>query len=88
MFMHIFICYYQINGRCADKSPVGQKPRRAEAPRFWQLGRKPRDFKNKFNYLLFLLAPIFFNLLVSIMIIIKRRHYRNVEFALQIAIIE
>ena len=23
----------------------GQKPRRAEAPRFWQLGRKPRNFK-------------------------------------------
>ena len=37
---------------CADKSPEGQKPRRTEAPRFCQLGQKPRDtFKHNLNNL-------------------------------------
>ena len=52
----------------------GQKPRRAEAPRFWQLGRKPRDFKNKFNYFLFLLAQ-FLTIAMS-----NLRHPMNVAF--------
>ena len=59
-----------------------------EAPRFLQLERKPRDFKIQFDYLLFLYAQIFFVLWLRISIIIKRRHYRNAEFASLIAIIE